>query len=87
MNFPDPVVVMRPGGQVEWLNEKGPEHVVTEYYIYAYLGKDTFTKHNELFKRMQVCSYELRALAIICRNYAIKRDKIREFHEKYLAGP
>ncbi|MFY9731150.1 MAG: hypothetical protein WAK24_11115, partial [Candidatus Acidiferrales bacterium] len=31
--------------------------------------------------------YELGALAIICRNYAIKRDKIQEFHDKYLRGP
>jgi hypothetical protein len=87
MNMLDPVIVMRPGGRVEWLKEKGPEHVVTEYYIYSYLGKSTFAKHNELFKRMQACSYELGALAIICRNYAIKRDKIQEFHDKYLTGP
>jgi hypothetical protein len=86
MNSLDPVVVMRPGGRVEWMKEKGPEHVVTEYYIYSYLGENTFKKHNELFKRTQACSYELGALAIICRSYAIKRDKIQEFHDKYLTG-
>jgi hypothetical protein len=87
MYFSDPVIVMRPGGRVEWLKEKGPEHVVSEYYIYTYLGDNTFTNHNELFKRVQACNYELGALAIICRNYAIKRDKIQQFHDTYLTGP
>jgi hypothetical protein len=29
--MPDPVIVMSPGERVEWLKDKGPEHIVTEY--------------------------------------------------------
>jgi hypothetical protein len=87
MSWLDPAVVMKAGGKVEWLKEKGPEHVVLEYFIYCGLGPHAYAKQNELFERIQACSYELGSLATVCRNYASKSDRVQQFHEKYLMGP
>jgi hypothetical protein len=87
MQIPDPVVVQQAGGKVVWVKDKGPEHVVFEYWIYCWLGQDAFSKQKELFDRIQACSYDLGSLAIICRNYVCKRDGIQKFHETYLTGP
>lgn len=83
----DPAVVQRPGGKVEWIKEKGPEHGIFEYYIYCWLGRDAFSKHRELFSRIQASSHELISLAIICRSYSTTRNTIQVFHETYLTGP
>lgn len=83
----DPAVVMRAGGKVDWLKDKGPEHVVSEYFIYCWLGRNAFSKQRQLFQRIQACSHELGSVAIICRNYSTKRTKIQQFHDTYLSGP
>jgi hypothetical protein len=85
MYVPDAAVVQQPGGKVVWVKEKGPEHVVFQYFIYCWLG-DAFTNHKELFDRILACSYELGSLAIICRSYASKRSEIQKFHDLYLTG-
>jgi hypothetical protein len=87
MYIPEPAVVMRAGGKVEWVKQKGPEHVVFEYFIYCGLGLNAHSKYRELFERVQACSNELGSLAIVCRNYASKRDRVQHFHDKYLTGP
>lgn len=80
-------MVQLPGGKVVWLKEKGPEHIVPEYWIFCWLGRNAFTDHKELLDRIQACSYALRSLAIICRSYASNRENIRAFHDEYLTGP
>jgi hypothetical protein len=87
MYIPDSAVVMRAGGRVEWVKEKGPEHVVLEYFIYCGLGLNAHTKQKQLFERIQTCSNDLGSLAIVCRNYASIRDRVQLFHERYLTGP
>jgi hypothetical protein len=87
MYIPDPVVVQQPGGNVVWVKEKGPQHVVTEYWIFCWLGPNAFSNQKELFDRVQACSRALGSLAIVCRNYASKRDGVQTFHEEYLTGP
>lgn len=87
MYIPDSAVVMRSGGRVEWIKERGPEHVVHDYFIYCSLGLNAHTKQRELFERVQACSHELGSLAVICRNYASRRAQIQGFHETYLTGP
>src|SRR6266566_489153 len=86
MYIPDPAVVQRPGGRVVWVKKKGPEHVVSEYWIFCWLGPGAFSKHKELFDRIQACSHALGSLAVVCRNYASKRDRIQRFRKVYL-GP
>lgn len=87
MSVLDPAVVMKSGGRVVWLKEKGPEHVVNEYFIYCWLGRNIIVQQQELLDRIHACSNELGSLAIICRSYASTRDKIQRFHEVYLTGP
>lgn len=86
MKIPEPTVVQGPGGTVVWHKEKGPEHIVSEYWIYCWLGPNAFTSHKELFDRIRGCGFQLGSLAIICRSYATKRDRIQHFHEEYLLG-
>lgn len=71
---------------MEWLKPKGPEHTVSEYYIYLWLGRNAFAKHRELFDRVQSCSNDLGALAIVCRSYATHRDEIETFWQEYRGG-
>lgn len=87
MQILDPAVVLRAGGRVDWLKPKGPEHVVFDYWIFSWLGRNAFAKQKDLFDRIQACSHQLGSLAIICRSYASKRDRIQEFHDEYLNGP
>ena len=83
----DPAVVQGAGGKVVWLKPKGPQHVVSEYWIFLWLGPNAFTKHKDLFDRIQACSRALGSLALICRRYAAERQAVQEFRLKYLAGP
>lgn len=87
MYFLDPAIVVKVGGKVVWVKEKGPEHVEFDYRIYCWLGRGVVSKHKDVVDRIQACSLQLLSLAIICRNYASKRNAIREFHELYLTGP
>jgi hypothetical protein len=44
MFIPDPAVVQRAGGKVEWVKPKGPEHIVWEYWIFCWLGPQRLFK-------------------------------------------
>lgn len=83
----DPAVVEGAGGRVLWLKPKGPEHVVTEYWIFCWLGPDGYTKQKQIFDRIVACSRALVSLAIIWRRYALERKSVKEFRKKYFAGP
>jgi hypothetical protein len=87
MYVPESAVVQMPGCKVVWLKEKGPEHRVSEYWIFCWLGVNAFRDHKGLFDRVQACSSGLIPLAIVSRNYEAKRKIIEAFHEKYLMGP
>ena len=87
MIIPDPAVVQQPGGKVVWVKKKSPEHIVSEYWIFCWLGPTAFSKEKQLFERIQACSHALGSLAIICRRYASKRNSVQEFHDEYLTGP
>jgi len=87
MYVPESAVVQMPGGKLVWLKDKGPEHLVSEYWSFCWLGINAFRDHRELFDRVQACSAGLIPLAIVCRNYEAKRKTIEAFHEKYLMGP
>ena len=87
MSIPDPAVVQRAGGKVEWVKPKGPEHIVQEYWIFCWLGPNAFSKQKQIFDQTQACSRQLGSLAIIWRRYASERRSVEEFREKYLAGP
>jgi hypothetical protein len=84
---PEQAVVQKAGGRVEWVKEKGPQHIVTEYWIYCWLGKEAFSKHKPIFDRIQACSHALGSLAIIWRRYDAERKSVQGFREKYLSGP
>lgn len=87
MFIPDPAVVQRAGGKVEWLKPKGPEHVVQEYWIFCWLGPNAYSKQKLIFDRIMACSRGLGSLAIIWRRYAAERKSVEEFRGKYLTGP
>jgi hypothetical protein len=87
MYVPESAVVQLPGGKVVWLKERGPEHKVSEYWIFCWLGPSAFRDHKQLFDRFQACSAGLIPLAIVSRNYEAKRKTIHEFHDRYLVGP
>jgi hypothetical protein len=87
MFIPDPAVVQRAGGKVEWLKPKGPQHIVQEYWIFCWLGPDAYSKQKQIFDRILACSRALGSLAIIWRRYAAERKKVEEFRAKYLTGP
>jgi hypothetical protein len=87
MFMPNPAVVQQAGGKVVWVKKKGPEHVVSEYWIFCWLGPNAFSQHKELFDRVQACSQALGTLAIICRRYNSNRDRVQEFHTRYRSGP
>jgi hypothetical protein len=84
---PDPAVVQRAGGKVEWLKPKGPQHVVQEYWIFCWLGPNAFSKQKRIFDQVVACSRQLGSLAIVCRRYAAERKSVEEFRAKYLTGP
>jgi hypothetical protein len=84
MFIPDPAVVQRAGGKVEWVKPKGPQHVVQEYWIFCWLGSNAFSKQKQIFDRIVACSRQLSSLAIIWRRYAEERKSVQEFREKYL---
>jgi len=87
MFIPEPAVVQRAGGKVEWVKPKGPEHIVQEYWIFCWLGPDAFSKQKRIFDQVLACSRQLGSLAIIWRRYAAERKSVEEFREKYLTGP
>jgi hypothetical protein len=87
MFIPDPAVVQRAGGKVEWVKPKGPEHIVWEYWIFCWLGPNAFSKQKQIFDRIVACSHGLGSLAIIWRRYAAERKSVEEFRAKYLTGP
>jgi len=87
MLIPDPAVMQRAGGKVEWLKTKGPEHIEQEYWIFCWLGPNAYSKQKQIFDRILVCSHALGSLAIIWRRYAAERKSVQEFREKYLTGP
>jgi len=85
--MPDPAVVQRAGGKVEWVKPKGPEHIVQEYWIFCWLGPNAFSKQKRIFDQVLACSRQLGSLAIIWRRYAAERKSVEEFRLKYLTGP
>jgi hypothetical protein len=87
MFIPDPAVVQRPGGKVEWVKPKGPQHIVQEYWIFCWLGRNAFTKQKRIFDQVLACSRQLGSLAIIWRRYDTERKSVEEFRSKYLRGP
>ena len=87
MYVPELVVVQMPGGKVVWLKEKGPEHPVSEYWIFCWLGVNALRDHRGLFDRVQACNASLIQLAIVSRNYESKRKITEAFHEIYRKGP
>jgi len=87
MFMPDPAVVQRAGGKVEWVKPKGPEHIVQEYWIFCWLGPNAFSKQKRIFDQVLACSRQLGSLAIIWRRYAAERKSVEEFRLKYLTGP
>jgi hypothetical protein len=87
MFIPDPAVVQRAGGKVEWVKPKGPEHIVQEYWIFCWLGPNGFSKQKQIFDQTLACSRQLGSLAIIWRRYAAERQSVEEFRAKYLTGP
>lgn len=87
MFIPDPAVVQRAGGKVEWVKPKGPEHIVQEYWIFCWLGPNAFSKQKRIFDQILACSRQLGSLAIIWRRYAAERKSVGDFREKYLTGP
>lgn len=86
MYVPESAVVQMAGGKVVWLKEKGPEHHVSEYWIFCWLGPNAYRDHKELFDRVQACSSGLLPLAIVAGNYEAKRNVIQAFHDNYLIG-
>lgn len=87
MFISDPAVVQRPGGKVEWVKPKGPQHIVQEYWIFCWLGPNAFSKQKRIFDQVLACSRQLGSLAIIWRRYAAERKSVEEFRAKYLRGP
>ena len=87
MFIPDPAVVQRAGGKVEWVKPKGPQHIVQEYWIFCWLGPNAFSKQKRIFDQVLACSRQLGSLAIIWRRYAAERKGVEEFRAKYLTGP
>lgn len=87
MFIPDPAVVQRAGGKVEWVKPKGPQHVVQEYWIFCWLGPEAFSKQKRIFDQVLACSRQLGSLAIIWRRYDAERKSVEEFRGKYLTGP
>jgi hypothetical protein len=87
MFIPDPAVVQRAGGKVEWVKPKGPQHIVREYWIFCWLGPNAFSKQKRIFDQVLACSRQLGSLAIIWRRYAAERKSVEEFRVKYLTGP
>lgn len=87
MYIPDPAVVQRPGGKVEWLKPKGPEQVVQEYWIFCWLGPNAYSKQKPIFDRIGACSRQLGSVALVWRRYAADRKKVEEFRAKYFTGP
>jgi hypothetical protein len=87
MFIPDPAVVQRAGGKVEWVKPKGPQHIVQEYWIFCWLGPNAFSKQKRIFDQVLACSRQLGSLAIIWRRYAAERKSVEEFRAKYLTGP
>ena len=85
--MPDPAVVQRAGGKVEWVKPKGPEPIVPEYWIFCWLGPNAFSKQKRIFDQVLACSRQLGSLAIIWRRYAAERKGVEEFRAKYLTGP
>jgi hypothetical protein len=81
------VAVQRPGGKIEWLKPKRPEHVVQEYWIFCWLGPNAYSKQLPIFDRIVACSRQLGSLAIVWRRYAAERKEVGEFRAKYLIGP
>jgi hypothetical protein len=87
MFIPDPAVVQRAGGKVEWVKPKSPEHIVQEYWIFCWLGPNAYSKQKQIFDQILACSRQLGSLAIIWRRYAAERKSIEQFRKKYLTGP
>jgi hypothetical protein len=85
MFIPDPAVVQRAGGKVEWVKPKSPEHIVQEYWIFCWLGPNAYSKQKQIFDQILACSRQLGSLAIIWRRYAAERKSVQEFRERYLA--
>jgi hypothetical protein len=86
MFIPDPAVVQRTGGKVEWVKPKGPEHIVQEYWIFCWLGPHAFSKQKKVFDQILAGSRQLGSLATIWRRYAAERKNVEEFRAKYLTG-
>jgi hypothetical protein len=87
MPVPESAVVQMPGGKLVWLKAKGPEHQVSEYWIFCWLGPNACRDQKNLLDRVQACSASLIPLAIVSRNYESKRKIIQAFLEEYLMGP
>jgi hypothetical protein len=87
MFIPDPAVVQRAGGKVEWVKPKGPQHIVQQYWIFCWLGQNAFSKQKRIFDQVLACSRQLGSLAIIWRRYDADRRSVEEFRTKYLRGP
>jgi len=87
MFIPDPAVVQRAGGKVEWVKPKGPQHIVQQYWIFCWLGSNAFSKQKRIFDQVLACSRQLGSLAIVWRRYDADRKSIEEFRAKYLRGP
>jgi hypothetical protein len=83
---PDPAVVQRPGGKVEWVKPKGPEHVVQEYWIFCWLGPNAFSKQKRIFDQVVACSRQLGSVALVWRRYATERKNVEDFRAEYLTG-
>src|SRR5437016_7137267 len=87
MFIPDPVVVQRAGGKVEWVKPKGPQHIVQQYWIFCWLGPNAFSKQKRIFDQVLACSRQLGSLAIIWRGDDADRKSVEDFRAKYLRGP
>jgi hypothetical protein len=87
MFIPKPAVVQLAGGKVAWVKPKGPEHIVQEYWIFCWLGRDAFSKQKQIFDQILACSRQLGSLAIIWRRYDAERKSVEEFRGKYLTSP
>lgn len=83
----DPAVVQSAGGEVTWLKPKGPQHVVSEYWIFVWLGPNAFTTQQELFERVRAWGHALGAVALVWRRYDSDRRAVQDFRDDYLFGP
>jgi hypothetical protein len=82
----DPAVVQGPGGKVEWIKPKGPEHIVQEYWIFCWLGPSAFSRQKQIFDQVLACSHQLGAVSIVWRRYAAERKNVEAFRAEYLTG-